>query len=154
MLCPKCHKEIEDTAIECPHCHIQVRMFIKRQKQLAESAKNSSPAAEGEKAPSALLNPVTIMLVIVVVIWGYYYFTIRSAKSKLPPEAPATVEQPAAAAPEAAPAQVAAERVPSIDEKPETVTNTQEGLEKVDELLKRTAPMLPGHPQREKPEDQ
>ncbi len=35
MLCPKCRKEISDQVIECPYCHVSIRMSEKKKKRLA-----------------------------------------------------------------------------------------------------------------------
>ncbi len=141
MQCPKCHKEIADTAAECPHCHIQVRMHLKKLKQKAEEAKKGSAApAPVEKGGS--INPVIIVIIVAAAAFAYYHFMVKGKE--------AGIQQPPAAAP--APAVPTVEKPPALEdvqpaeERPESAISGQEAVEKVDKIIERTSPYIIGHP--------
>lgn len=141
MLCPKCHKEIADTAVECPHCHIQVRMYLKKLKQKVGDAQKAAatPAPENK---GGSINPVTVIIIIVAAAFGYYHFVVKGHKTE--------VQQAPVAAP--APAAVPAENLPTIEdvqpaeERFESAISGQEAVEKVDKIIERTSPYIIGHP--------
>ncbi len=141
MQCPKCHKEIADTAVECPHCHIQVRMYLKKMRQRAEDAKKGVAAsAPADKGGS--MNPLIVIIIIAAAAFAYYHFAARGKGAEIQP--------PSAAAPAAE--TPAAEKLPTLedvqpaDEKPESAINGQEAVKKVDKIIERTSPYLIGHP--------
>ncbi|MBI5637283.1 MAG: zinc ribbon domain-containing protein [Nitrospinae bacterium] len=141
MQCPKCRKEIADTAVECPHCHIQVRMYLKKLKQKAEDAKKAAAAPPPEDK-KGFLNPVIIIIIIVAAVFGYYHFAAKGKKAE--------VQQPSGAAP--APAAAPVEKLPVLEdvqpaeERPESAISGQEAVGKVDKIIERTSPYIIGHP--------
>lgn len=141
MQCPKCRKEIADTAAECPHCHIQVRMYLKKLKQKAEDAKKAA-AAPAPEEKSGYINPVIIIVIIVAAIFGYYHFAVKGKEAAVQ-QAPAAASVPAAAPVEKLPA---LEDVQPAEEKPESAISGQEAVEKVDKIIERTSPYIIGHP--------
>lgn len=140
MQCPKCRKEIADTAAECPHCRIQVRMYLKKLKQKAEDAKKAAAAPPPEEK-SGSINPVIIIAIIVAAIFGYYHFAVKGKEA-------AVQQAPGAPAPAAAPVEKlpALEDVQPAEEKPESAISGQEAVGKVDKIIERTSPYLIGHP--------
>lgn len=141
MLCPKCHKEIADTAVECPHCHIQVRMYLKKLKQKAEDARKAATApAPADK--SGAINPVIVIVFIVAAIFGYYHFVVKGKPAEVT-QSPAEAPAPTAAPVEKLPT---LEDVQPAEERPESAISGQEAVEKVDKIIERTSPFLIGHP--------
>lgn len=136
MQCPKCRKEIADTAVECPHCHIQVRMYLKKLKQKAEDAKKGAAAPAPEVSS---INPLLVIAIIVAAIFGYYHFVAKGKQVEIQPS-------PAPAAPAAAEKLPTLEDVQPPEEKPESAISGQEAVQKVDKIIDRTSPFLIGHP--------
>lgn len=139
MQCPKCRKEIADTAAECPHCHIQVRMYLKKLKQKAEDARKAA-AAPSQTDKGGTINPLIVIIIVVAAIFGYYHFVVKGKQVEIQPS------------PAQAPAPVAAEKLPTLEdvqppeEKPESAISGQEAVGKVDKIIERTSPFLIGHP--------
>lgn len=141
MLCPKCHKEIDDLASECPHCHIQVRVYMKKLKQKAEDAKKAA-AAPPPAEKSGSVNPALIVIIILAAAFAYYHFAVKGKGAEVQPP-PAAEQAPAAAPAENLPT---LEDVQPAEEKPESAISGQEAVEKVDKIIERTSPYLIGHP--------
>ncbi len=141
MLCPKCHKEIADTAVECPHCHIQVRMYLKKLKQKAGEAQKAATAPiPANKGGS--INPVIVIIIVAAAIFGYYHFVVKGKQAEVQ-QTPAAAQAPAAAPTENLPT---LEDVQPAEERAESAISGQEAVEKVDKIIERTSPYLIGHP--------
>lgn len=142
MQCPKCRKEIADTAAECPHCHIQVRMYLKKMKQKAEDAKKGA-ATPAPEVKSGSVNPVMVIIVVIVAsIFGYYHFVVKGKRVEAR-QSPVEALAPVAAPVEKLPT---LEDVQPPEEKPESAISGQEAVGKVDKIIERTSPFLIGHP--------
>jgi hypothetical protein len=88
--CPRCHKDISEEVVECPHCHIVVAQYRKRQ---GEKSDGLSPAPVEEQKKES-----SIWLFVVMLAMFAAYLIQRSHEHKPRPR-PVVVAAPAAPAP-------------------------------------------------------
>jgi hypothetical protein len=141
MECPRCKKEIADTAIECPHCHIVVAQYIKSQRRKAGHPSPSQTVGT-ETSDGKFGGIIFLALVAVAIFAGYHFYKGGSKK-------PA----PVVAAPESAPVTDTAQPQAETQEAPLEEQNVsedsfKEGEKKIDKMLKATAPLRIGNPER------
>lgn len=147
MECPKCHKDIADTVVECPHCHIVVSRYIKRQAEKAQNpalAKPPPPAEEPAKKGMGTLEWLSLILVIVAT-WFFYLRATGKYEAKAPVINPPPLAKPTTPQEDLENLPKMEDVAPAGDMEPGP-TAAQEGIEKVEKLIDRTAPMLPGDP--------
>lgn len=127
MDCPRCHKDIADTAIECPHCHIVVANYLKKLKK-----KTQQPDAPPPPPPTAGSPIVYIVVGIIIAAALFFHYRGKADTAETPkPQAAAPAPKPAPAAP------VDAEEIlPPQAEPGEHQYTAEQAIAKTDKLVK------------------
>lgn len=161
MDCPRCHNEISDAVVECPHCHIVVAQYKKRQREMASGVEMPGAPAlvEEEKKGRSLL----LLALLLAVVAGY--FLLHSNRHKPGPQpavavAPAEPKAPettAAPAPSSDTTEIPSEAETPPEDSSVTVESNdsnastesfKKGDQKIKKLVHATAPLRIGNPEK------
>ncbi len=129
MDCPKCHKDIADTDLECPHCNVVVASYIKKLKKKAESA--NAPAVPRPQKSTG--SPLPYIIVAIGIAAGLYFYLHSQGKTAEAPKPQAAA--PAKPKPPTPEANID-EILPPEQEPGEHQYTTEQALAKADKLIK------------------
>ncbi|MBI3793290.1 MAG: hypothetical protein HY280_01005 [Nitrospinae bacterium] len=150
MDCPKCKKEIADTVVECPHCHVVVAKYAKRQNE--KTASGTQPPTPVKRA--GVTSPILFIILVIIVGTIFIIFnhsdiiggevpigkgTPSFLKGKIKePAAPQTTTTTPPPAPQ-----------PATDDSNISAKSAEEAEKKVRKLVHGAAPLLPGDPEKQ-----
>lgn len=122
MLCPKCQKEIADTVVECPHCHVVVLKFKKRQKDIKDGTAKIAPLPEENKGT----NPILLILLAICIAGAVYTYWPKGAEK---------THEPVATAPQPAKEVDINQLLPEAQGQAASQQSTEQALEHIDKLV-------------------